>query len=107
MVTLTDSAGKSVTLTSSDFTGAQYNTPGQKSGDMPLKDHPDDARWMEQVPQLLNMVALPLEAFKGVDLGYLKELKLAFPTESGKVAITDMEFQNFGRTKPAATLAQR
>jgi hypothetical protein len=64
-----------------------------------MVDHPDDTKWVEKVPQLLNMVAIPLKAFEGVDTNNLKELKLVFPKESGKVAITDIELQNLGREK--------
>jgi hypothetical protein len=37
----------------------------------------------------------------------LKQLKLNFPKESGKVAITDMELQNLGREKVGPTLAEK
>ncbi|UXN65600.1 hypothetical protein N8E89_08310 [Phyllobacterium sp. A18/5-2] len=56
---------------------------------------------------LLNMVAIPLRAFEGVDMTKLKELKLTFPKESGKVAITDIELQNLGREKPAETVVAK
>ena len=55
----------------------------------------------------MNMVAIPLKAFEGIDLTSLKELKLVFPKESGKVAITDIELQNLGRDKPAQKLAKQ
>ncbi len=107
-VTLTDSAGNHKTIAASDFSDALYNTPGPKGGGgRPLVDHPDDAQWVEKVPQLLNMVAIPLQAFEGVDTNNLKELKLTFPKESGKVAIADIELQNLGRDNPAVTVASK
>jgi hypothetical protein len=116
-VTLTDSTGKTATVTASDYSDALYNTPALKaeSGpkkddptkDIPMTDRTDDALWAKSVPQILNMVAIPLKAFEGVDTNNLKELKLVFPKESGKVAITDIELQNLGREKPAQKLARQ
>ncbi|MBB3235654.1 hypothetical protein [Phyllobacterium endophyticum] len=162
LVTLTDTANRSYTITASDFTNALYNAPRAKTypfrqvpvanastgsrnpdeatrsmidltgqqaafevpstivvktkpepervpdpaSDIPLLDHKDDAPYANgQVKMLLNMVAIPLKAFRGVDLAHLKELKLAFPKESGKVAITDIELQNFGRDQRIAEIA--
>ena len=68
-------------------------------------DDPVDAPYANgQVKMLLNMVAIPLKAFEGIDLDHLKEFKLAFPKESGKVAITDIELQNFGRAERLAEI---
>lgn len=116
-VTLTDSSGKTATVTASDYSDALYNTPALKavsgpkkddpSKDIPMTDRTDDALWAKSVPQLMNMVAIPLKAFEGVDTNNLKELKLVFPKESGKVAITDIELQNLGRDKPAQKLAKQ
>jgi dienelactone hydrolase len=107
LVTLTDSAGKSSTLTASDFSDALYNAPRPKADGRPLEDHPDDVAFADEghAKGLMNMVAIPLKAFEGVDTNNLKELKLVFPKESGKVAITDIELQNLGRDKPAQKLA--
>lgn len=107
LVTLTDSSGKSATVTASDFSDALYNGPRPKGNGRPLADHPDDKIWSDKVPQLLNMVAIPLKAFEGIDTTSLKELKLVFPKESGKVAITDIELQNLGREKPDQAVAAR
>jgi len=107
LVTLADSAGKTATVTASDFSDALYNLPRPKGDERPMVDHSDDGRWTEQVPQLLNMVAIPLKAFEGVDTTSLKELKLVFPKESGKVAITDIELQNLGREKVEQTVAAK
>jgi dienelactone hydrolase len=107
LVTLTDGAGRTATLTASDFSNALYNAPRPKADGRPLKDHPDDVPFAEkgEVKILMNMVAIPLKAFEGVDTNNLKELKLVFPKDSGKVAITDIELQNLGRDKPAQKLA--
>ncbi|SDP30339.1 Chlorophyllase enzyme [Phyllobacterium sp. YR620] len=127
LVTLTDSTGKAATLTASDFTNALYNAPRKKPDSLPptdtgtsstspmavpqtipLLDDPADKPYSEgKVKILMNMVAFPLAAFEGVDPTKLKELKLVFPKESGKVAITDIELQNFGRDKPASDLAMQ
>jgi dienelactone hydrolase len=124
-VTLTDSAGKTAMLKASDFSNATYNAPRKKSDEepavthldgaedkkatsIPMVDHPDDIPFADgQVKILMNMVAIPLAAFEGVDTNSLKELKLVFPKESGKVAITDIELQNLGREKPAQKLARQ
>jgi hypothetical protein len=160
LVTLTDTAGISATVTASDFSDALYNAPRRKTypfkqvpaadastgsrnpaevprsmidltgnqtafevpsaealvgqpervpdpaSDIPLLDHKDDTPYANgQVKMLLNMVAIPLKAFEGIDLEHLKELKLAFPKKSGKVAITDIELQNFGRDQRLAEIA--
>jgi hypothetical protein len=107
LVTLTDGASRTATLTASDFSNALYNAPRAKADGRPLVDHPDDAAFAYQgeVKILMNMVAIPLAAFEGVDTNNLKELKLVFPKEGGKVAITDIELQNLGRDKPAQKLA--
>jgi len=108
LVTLTDSAGKTATITASDFTDALYNAPRPKGASRPMVDDPRDVSYASgQVKMLMNMVAIPLKAFTGVDRTKLKELKLVFPKASGKVAITDIELQNLGREKPAQKLAAR
>lgn len=108
LVTLTDSAGRAATLTASDFSDALYNAPRPKADGLPLKDDLRDAPFAEdQGNLLLNMVTIPLKAFEGVDTNNLKELKLMFPKESGKVAITDIELQNLGRDKPAQQLVRK
>lgn len=107
LVTLTDGAGKAATVTASDFTNALYNAPRKTRNGRPLADHLDDGPWADKVAQLMNMVAIPLKAFEGVDTNNLQTLKLVFPKESGKVAITDIELQNLGRDKAAQKLAKQ
>ncbi|MCX8278631.1 hypothetical protein OSJ77_00315 [Phyllobacterium sp. 0TCS1.6C] len=97
-VTLTDGAGKSATVEASDFSDALYNAPRPKGEGRPRIDDPRDKPFGDgNVSSLLNMVAIPLKAFAGIDLNNLKELKLTFPKESGKVALADIQFQTFGR----------
>jgi hypothetical protein len=116
LVTLTDGAGKSATVTASEFTNALYNAPRRKASEGPLKDDPaKDIPLMDheadkdyasgQVKILMNMVAIPLAAFEGIDTTSLKELKLVFPRDSGKVAITDIELQNLGYDERSCELA--
>ena len=112
-VTLTDTASKTATVTASEFSDALYNAPRRKQGgdlpaekDLPMTDADADKPYASgQVKMLMNMVAIPLKAFEGIDLTHLKELKLSFPKESGKVAITDIELQNFGRDERLAEIA--
>ncbi|WP_457299159.1 hypothetical protein [Phyllobacterium sp. P5_D12] len=112
LVTLTDTAGKSHTVDASNFSDALYNAPKRKKGgttpkeeDLPRLDDPTDAPYANgQVKMLMNMVAIPLQAFEGIDLAHLEKLKLVFPKESGKVAITDIELQNFGRAERLAEI---
>ena len=108
LVTLTDSGGKTATVTASDFSGALYNVPRPKADGRPMVDDVIDTPYANgELKMLMNMVAIPLKAFTGVDRTKLKELKLVFPKASGKVAITDIEFQNLGREKPTQKLAAR
>ena len=112
LVTLTDTAGKTATVTASDFSDALYNVPRPKADGRPMVNHPDDATLVGEINTLvLNMVAIPLKAFKGIDSASLKELKMVFPKgsgddESGKAAITDIEFQNLEREKSGQTVAK-
>ncbi|MDR0215395.1 MAG: hypothetical protein LBJ15_15490 [Comamonas sp.] len=50
-----------------------------------------------QTNQILNMVAIPLGAFQGVDMSSLKELRMNLPAPSGKVALADVQFQQMDR----------
>jgi hypothetical protein len=107
-VTLTDSAGHESKILASDYSDALYNAPRAKAGGTPMVDDPLDTPFNDgQVRVLLNMVAIPLKAFQGIDTTKLKQLKLSFPKESGKVAITDIELQNFGRDKADPILAEK
>ncbi|SDP02234.1 hypothetical protein SAMN05428967_0910 [Phyllobacterium sp. YR620] len=107
-VTLTDKSGKTATVAASAFTDALYNAPRKMESGLPMTDDPRDRPFITgRMKVLLNMVAIPLKAFGGVDTTGLKELKLTFPRESGKVAITDIELQNFSRETPPAALARK
>ncbi|WP_206607253.1 hypothetical protein [Rhizobium tubonense] len=105
-VTLTDTAGHEAKIPASDYSDALYNAPRPRAEGMPMVDDNSDTPFNDgQVRELLNMVAIPLKAFQGIDTTKLKQLKLSFPRESGKIAITDIELQNFGRDKPQSTVA--
>lgn len=98
LVTLIDNVGKEATIEASDFSGALYNAPKTKAEGRPMIDDPIDKPYSTgQVKMLLNMVAIPLKAFAGIDLNNLKELKLTFPKDRGKVALADIQFQTLGR----------
>ncbi|NTS31532.1 hypothetical protein HQ945_09740 [Phyllobacterium sp. BT25] len=87
-VTLTDKSGKAATVAASAFTDALYNVPRKMENGLPMTDDPRDAPFADRkMASLLNMVAIPLKAFGGIDMTGLKELKLSFPKESGKVAV--------------------
>ncbi|UGY09002.1 alpha/beta hydrolase family protein [Phyllobacterium pellucidum] len=107
-VTLTDKSGKTATVAASTFSDALYNAPRKMENGLPMTDDPRDAPFaFVEMKSLLNMVAIPLKAFGGIDLANLKELKLSFPRESGKVAVTDIELQNFSREAPLSTVARK
>jgi hypothetical protein len=94
-VTLTDSNGVvSAPIDAKDFSDALDGSMG-----LPVRDG-------SKLATLLNMVAIPLDAFKAADAGAkfdvsrVKELRLTFPSVpagGSKVALTDFELQNFAR----------
>ncbi|MBB3257102.1 dienelactone hydrolase [Paraburkholderia bannensis] len=98
-VTLTDTKGASATVNASDFSDAVYLAPKPKGAGRPLIDDPQDVSFsgVGAPMQLLNMVAIPLAAFTGVDTTSLARVDLALPKASGMLAFTDLEFQNLGR----------
>jgi len=95
-VTLTDSHGvNSPPVRVSDFSDALDSSMG-----LPLQAG-------SSMPELLSMVAIPLNAFKvdpakgrSLDLANLSKMTLKFanaPNDGTGVALTDLELQNFGR----------
>ncbi|MRG57113.1 hypothetical protein GF108_16165 [Phyllobacterium sp. SYP-B3895] len=115
-VTLTDNSGKTATIAASTFNDALYNAPRKMEKGLPMTDDPRDTPFAdprdepfedEHIKSLLNMVAIPLKAFGGIDVTGLKELKLSFPKESGMVAVTDIELQNFSREAPLSLSARK
>ncbi|ATU93933.1 hypothetical protein B5P45_21190 [Phyllobacterium zundukense] len=112
-VTLSDGK-ETATVKASDFSDALYNAPRKKKGgdvpkdkDLPLIDDTADKPYADGQVRMLNMVAIPLQAFVKVDMTNLKKLELTFPKESGKVAIADIELQNLGRDNPTVTVASK
>lgn len=107
LVTLTDSAGKSATLTASHYSDALYNGVRPRDGKVPMVDDPRDMAFNNgELRVLMNMVAIPLDNVEGIDVKSLKELKLTFPKEAGKVALTDIQLQSLGRPKTAELASQ-
>lgn len=95
-VTLTDSKGRdSPAILVSDFSDALDSSMG-------LSIPPQSS-----MPELLNMVAIPLDAFgpdpaskSTFDITQLSKLTLKFanaPNDGTAVSLTDLELQNFGR----------
>ncbi|WP_175813681.1 hypothetical protein [Burkholderia contaminans] len=98
VVTLTDTTGKSTSVNASDFSDALYLGPQEKADGRPLVDAIEDKPFEDgAVPHLLNMVAIPLAAFANIDTTRVAQVNLKFPKASGKVALTDLEFQNLER----------
>jgi hypothetical protein len=98
VVTLTDAAGRSASVNASDFGDALYLGPQQKADGRPLVDAKEDAPFANGAStQLLNMLAIPLAAFPNVDTTRLAEVSMTLPKASGKIALTDLEFQNLER----------
>ncbi|NTS31051.1 hypothetical protein HQ945_07270 [Phyllobacterium sp. BT25] len=107
LVSLTDSNGKTATVTASDYTDALYDIPRPKAGMIPMVDNPADLMpEMSSIYRAMNMVAIPLSAFKDIDTTKLSALQLEMPREKGGLAINDIELQNFGRAPKPATTAQ-
>lgn len=99
-VTLTDMAGRSATVAASRFSDALYLGPKAPRSGSPLRPDAEDIRFADgYANQLLNMVAIPMAAFEGVDLQRLNELRLTLPGDSGKIALADVQFQNLGRPR--------
>jgi dienelactone hydrolase len=98
-VTLTDTKGKTATVNASDFSDALYLEPKAKGEGRPLVDDANDDQYANNgTPvSLLNMVAIPLAAFKGVDKTSLARVEFTMPKAAGMIAFTDLEFQNLGR----------
>lgn len=92
-VELTDLEGKTARVSASDFTDALYMVPRKKQNGMPLKVVTEDEQYKGKPSESLNMVSIPLKAFKGIKTEYLKELKFIFPKEKGSIAINDIQLQ--------------
>lgn len=96
-VSMTDTQGRSATVTGSDFTDALYGIARKRNGTIPLVDAPEDAIYAGTgvTRPLLNMVAIPLKAFtlRNVDTGHIRQVTLRFPKASGSVAVNDVQLQ--------------
>ncbi|MET4575669.1 hypothetical protein [Ottowia thiooxydans] len=97
-VSLTDASGKSASVRASRFSDALYSGPkAPRSGSPLIPDIADLPFGNGEPVQLMNMVAIPLSAFPGVDMNRLQELRLDLPAQSGKIALADVQFQKLGR----------
>lgn len=97
-VALTDMAGKSYSVKASRFSDALYLGAEAPRSGSPLVPNAEDLPFVNGEPaQLMNMVAIPLSAFQGLDMSRLKELQLNLPGQTGKIALADVQFQRMGR----------
>ena len=92
-VELTDLEGKTARVTASDFTDALFIIPRKKQNGIPLQVLPEDEKYSATTSEALNMVSIPLKAFKGINTDYLKTLKFIFPKEKGRIAMNDIQLQ--------------
>ncbi len=94
VVTLTDTAGHRASVAASDFSDALYLAPREKGEGRPLVDAIEDEPFSDgDAAALLDMVAIPLDAFGGVDTAHLASLDFMLPKAAGRLALTDIEFQ--------------
>lgn len=93
IVELTDMNGKAATVNASDFSDALYTIPRKKMEGIPLKSVENDHLYIGKTAESLNMIALPLKAFKGIDTTYLKTLKFTMPKEKGTMVLNDIQLQ--------------
>lgn len=87
----------SASVTASDYSDALYLMPKAKGNGRPMIDDKNDEAFIGSAPQLLNMVAIPLAAFSGIDIKKLSQLKISLPKNAGKIAIADIQLQNMQR----------
>ena len=92
-VELTDLEGKTARVTASDFTDALYTIPRKKQNGLPLKTFAEDEQYQGKTAEALNMIGIPLKAFKGIKTEHLKELKFIYPKEKGGIIINDIQLQ--------------
>ena len=90
---MTDLEGKTARVTASDFSDALYTIPRKKQNGMPLKIQAEDEQYQGKTAEALNMISIPLKAFKGIKTEYLKELKFIYPKEKGGIAMNDIQLQ--------------
>ncbi len=93
IVELKDLEGKTARVNASDFSDALYMVPRKKQNGMPLQVVAEDEQYKGRPAEALNMISIPLKAFKGIKTNYLKELKFVFPKEKGSIAMNDIQLQ--------------
>ncbi len=92
-VELTDLEGKTARVTASDFTDALFIIPRKKQNGIAPQVLAEDEKYKGTTSEALNMISIPLKAFKGIKTNYLKELKFIFPKEKGGIAMNDIQLQ--------------
>lgn len=92
-IELTDLNGKTSTVIASDFSDAFYTIPRKKVNGIPLLIAEGDGFYKGKTTEALNMVSIPLTAFKGVDPSFLSNLAFTFPKSSGAIVINDIQLQ--------------
>jgi len=92
-IELTDSNGKTSTITASDFSDALYTIPRKKVNGIPLLSAEGDEFYKAKTAEALNMVSIPLKAFQGIDPLFLSKLTFTFPKSSGTVVMNDIQLQ--------------
>ncbi|MDN5650281.1 MAG: hypothetical protein L0G93_18395 [Acinetobacter sp.] len=92
-VELTDLNGKTATVTASDFSDAFYTIPRKKMNGIPLLSAEGDDFYKGKTAEALNMVSIPLKAFKGIDPLFLSKLSFSFPKSNGTVVMNDIQLQ--------------
>ncbi|MDR2249574.1 hypothetical protein [Acinetobacter sp.] len=93
-VKLTDINGKVAQVAASDFSDALYSIPRKKKDGIPFTILAEDQKYDSKVVAALNMINIPLKAFKGIDVQYLNKLEFIFPKEKGTVVLNDIQLQS-------------
>lgn len=92
-IELTDNMGKTAQISASDYTDALYTIPRKKSDGIPFNTLGIDQILAGKTLENLNMVSIPLKAFKNVNTTSLKSLVFKFPKEKGYISLNDIQLQ--------------
>ena len=97
IIELTDLQGKKSRVLASDFSDALYTVPRNKVKGMPMVVAVEDQPYAGKTAELLNMISIPLKAFKGIDSQYIDKLEFIFPKDQGAIALNDIQLQKLRR----------
>lgn len=97
IIELTDLQGKKSRVLASDFSDALYTVPRNKVKGMPMVVAAEDQPYAGKTAELLNMISIPLKAFKGIDTQYIDKLEFIFPKDQGAIALNDIQLQKLRR----------